>query len=216
MTQAADTAIQDKRHKSQEQFDDEQQLVLFQLGGENYGVDIYSVQRLIQVPDITTVPRAPGFVEGVIDVRGDIIPVINLLKRFGIPDTNVSDDGRIVITEIGEQIVGLLVDAVSEVTRLPKEDIEAPSDVVRGVNSDFIAGIGKQQQGDTGRLIIVLDVEKVLSEDQEYLAEVSSDYSSETTAAADDGSSESDRIADIEESIEALQADADGSDEADE
>ncbi|MFO7946008.1 MAG: chemotaxis protein CheW [Armatimonadota bacterium] len=216
MTQAADTAIQDKRHKSQEQFDDEQQLVLFQLGGENYGVDIYSVQRLIQVPDITTVPRAPGFVEGVIDVRGDIIPVINLLKRFGIPDTNVSDDGRIVITEIGEQIVGLLVDAVSEVTRLPKEDIEAPSDVVRGVNSDFIAGIGKQQQGDTGRLIIVLDVEKVLSEDQEYLAEVSSDYSSETMAAADDGSSESDRIADIEESIEALQADADGSDEADE
>lgn len=176
MTQIEQAQMQGAQSKTDDQFDDERQLVCFQLGGENYGVDIYSVQRLIQVPQITTVPRAPDFVEGIIDVRGDIIPVINLLKRFGIPESEIDDDDRIVITEIGEQIVGLLVDAVSEVTRLPEEDIEPPSDVVSAVHSEFIAGIGKQQRGDNSRLIIVLDVEKVLTEgQQDYLGGVSTE-----------------------------------------
>ena len=77
----------------------EQQLVLFQLEGEDYGVDIYNVQRLIQIPEITPVPRAPDFVAGVIEVRGDIIPVINLKTRFGFEKTDVEKSGRIFITE---------------------------------------------------------------------------------------------------------------------
>ncbi len=143
---------------------EEQQLVLFQLGEEDYAVDIYSVQRLIQVPEITRVPRAPEYVEGVIDVRGDIIPVINLKKRFSFGNTEVGEDGRIVITEIGEQIVGFLVDAVSEVTRLSESDIEPPSSVVAGGETDFISGIGKQKAASGSRLIIVLDVQKVLGQ----------------------------------------------------
>ena len=146
----------------------DQQLVLFQLGQEDYGVNIYSVQRLIQVPEITRVPRAPGYVEGVIDVRGDIIPVVNLKKRFGFDHTQVGDNGRVVITEIGEQIVGFLVDAVSEVTRLANEDIEPPNAVVLGDEADYVAGIGKQAGAGTNssRLIIVLDVRKVLAIDE--------------------------------------------------
>lgn len=187
MTQIAQAQTQGAQSRSNDQFDDERQLVCFQLGGENYGVDIYSVQRLIQVPEITRVPRAPDFVEGIIDVRGDIIPVINLLKRFGIPESKINDDDRIVITEIGDQIVGLLVDAVSEVTRLPEEDIEPPSDVVSGINSEFIGGIGKQQRGDGSRLIIVLDVEKVLTEgQQDYLGGVSADATETDAEPADE------------------------------
>lgn len=148
--------------------DDEHQLVLFQLSDEDYGVDIYSVQRLIQVPEVTRVPQAPEYVEGVIDVRGDIIPVINLKKRFGFDTTDVSGDGRIVITETGEHIVGFLVDAVSEVTRLSNEDIEPPAPVVVGDRADYVAGIGKQSVSgsNTSRLIIVLDVAKVLAAEE--------------------------------------------------
>jgi len=146
----------------------ERQFVLFQLAGEDYGVDIYSVQRLIQVPEITRVPRSPSFVAGVVDVRGDIIPVINLKKRFGFENTEVDENGRIVIVEIGDQIVGFLVDGVSEVTRLAKDDIEPPSGVVVSkAGAEFIAGIGKQRTQDRNRLIIVLEPEKVLSEDEQ-------------------------------------------------
>ncbi len=168
--------------------EDEQQLVLFQLADEDYGVNIYSVQRLIQVPEITPVPRAPTYVEGVIDVRGDIIPVINLKKRFGFDNTEVGEDGRIVITEIGDQIVGFLVDDVSEVTRLSDEDIEPPSAVVGGAETDFISGIGKRNTDDatsSNRLIIVLDVQKVLGQqEQADVEQVSSELAEQATAAA--------------------------------
>ncbi len=140
----------------------EQQLVLFQLENEDYGVDIYSVQRLIQIPEITPVPRAPKFVAGVIEVRGDIIPVINLKSRFGFQNTDVDRNGRVIITEIGDQIVGFLVDAISEVTRIAEGDIEPPSRIVSDVDSEFIAGVGKQVKDEHTRLIIILDLEMVL------------------------------------------------------
>lgn len=159
MTETAQTIGEE----SVSSIDDDQQLVLFQLAGEDYGVDIYSVQRLIQVPEITAVPRAPAFIAGVIDVRGDVIPVVNLKKRFGFANTDVGEKGRIVIIEIGDQIVGFLVDGVSEVTRLAAGDIEPPAAIVVGTGTDFIAGIGKQKQQEGNRLIIVLDAEKVLT-----------------------------------------------------
>ena len=185
MTGAAETT--EERERIAARADNERQLVLFQLSGENYGVDIYSVQRLIQVPEITKVPRAPNFVEGVIDVRGDIIPVINLLKRFGIADTEMQGDGRIVITEIGDQIVGFLVDAVSEVTTLSNDDIEPPSAVVAGKDTEFISGIGKQAKGDKNMLIIVLDVHKVLGEQElTYVEQVSEEFSERSKSMAED------------------------------
>jgi len=150
--------------------DSERQLVVFQLAGEDYGVDTHSVQRLIQVPPITSVPQSPELVAGVIDVRGDIIPVINLKRRFGFGDTQFDAKANIVITDIGGQIVGFLVDGVSEVTRLAAEDVEPPSAVVSRGDSDTtcIVGIGKQQRGDEGsRLIKLLDIEKLLAEDEQ-------------------------------------------------
>ncbi len=176
----------DERERIADKSENERQLVLFQLSGESYGVDIYSVQRLIQVPEITRVPRAPTFVEGVIDVRGDIIPVINLLKRFGISDAEARDDGRIVITEIGDQIVGFLVDAVSEVTTLLEDDIEPPSAVVAGKGTEFISGIGKQGKGDNNLLIIVLDVERLLGQqDLAYIEQVSDEFSDRPESMAE-------------------------------
>ncbi len=184
MTGAAQAT--DEREKIADQSENERQLVLFQLSGESYGVDIYSVQRLIQVPEITKVPRAPTFVEGVIDVRGDIIPVINLLKRFRISDAEIRGDGRIVITEIGDQIVGFLVDAVSEVTKLSEDDIEPPSAVVARKDTGFISGIGKQPKGDRNLLIIVLDVEKVLAEEElAYIEQVSDEFSDRPKSMAE-------------------------------
>ena len=180
-----DSAGEDNRR-----IDREQQLVLFQLGDEDYGVDIYSVQRLIQVPEITRVPRAPSYVEGVIDVRGDIIPVINLKQRFRFDNTEVGEDGRIVITEIGDQIVGFLVDAVSEVTRLSDADIEPPSSVVAGGEAEFISGIGKQKSSansSSSRLIIVLDVLKVLGQQETaYLEKVSDSATNDAPEAPGD------------------------------
>jgi purine-binding chemotaxis protein CheW len=201
MTGATETT--EERERTATGTDNERQLVLFQLSGENYGVDIYSVQRLIQVPEVTKVPRAPAFVEGVIDVRGDIIPVINLLKRFGISDAELRGDGRIVITEIGDQIVGFLVDAVSEVTTLSEHDIEPPSAVVAGKDTDFISGIGKQAQGESNILIIVLDVHKVLGDHElAYIEQVAEHpavaQAVEADAASDDAASD-DATADAEE-----------------
>lgn len=174
LTQTAQRATQAARSSGEEQ-----QLVLFQLAGENYGVDIYLVQRLIEVPEITRIPRAPEFIAGVIDVRGDIIPVVNLKRRFGFSDTEVNQQGRLVIVEIGDQTVAFLVDGVSEVTRLAREDIEPPSELVTSTGTQFIAGIGKQNLGEQERLIIVLSPEKVLSQqEQEQLATVLADAAS--------------------------------------
>jgi len=105
------------------------QLVVFSLGQESYGVDIYRVREIIRVPAITRVPRAPEYVEGVINLRGGVIPVIDLRKRFGMEKGEVTDERRIVVAELGSQTVGVIVDGVSEVLEVNEADIAPPSGV---------------------------------------------------------------------------------------
>jgi purine-binding chemotaxis protein CheW len=135
------------------------QVVTFALGSEEYGVDIAQVQEINRMVTITHVPRAPQFMEGVINLRGQLIPIIDLRTRFGMERSERTKNTRIVVTEIGNKRIGMVVDSVSEVLRIPVEQIEDAPDLVAGVDTEYIRGVGKM--GD--RLIIMLDLGRVIS-----------------------------------------------------
>ena len=137
----------------------EDQLVVFELADEHYGVDIAAVEGIIKMQTITSVPHAPSFVEGVTNLRGSVLPVLDLRKRFGMPKTDYTSETRIVVVEMGGNSVGMVVDGVSEVLRVPENAVEPPSPLVTSVDSAFITGIAKVED----RLVILLDLSKVLS-----------------------------------------------------
>ncbi len=137
----------------------EKQLVVFDLADEGYGVDIGSVREIIRMQEITKVPSAPDFVEGVINLRGRVIPVIDLRKRFGFEVTEMTKDTRIVVVDIGGQDIGVVVDAVTEVLRLSADKVEPASSVITTVDSEYLLGIAKLEE----RLIILLDLQQALS-----------------------------------------------------
>ena len=145
------------------------QLVTFSIGEEEFGVDILKVQEIIRTMEITKVPRAQDFVEGVINLRGKVIPIIDLRRRFGFTSKEHDKHTRIIVIEINNMIVGFVVDSVSEVLRIPAATVEPPPPVVAGVESEYIGGVGKLQD----RLLILLDLDKLLSgEDMEALSQV--------------------------------------------
>jgi purine-binding chemotaxis protein CheW len=146
----------------QGEFSMDRQLVVFELATEHYGVDIGAVQSIIKMETVTVVPRAPAFVEGVINLRGTVLPVLDLRLRFGLAAEEATKDTRIVVVEIDGTEVGMVVNAVSEVLMVGDEEIEPPSPVVTTVDSAFITGIAKVG----GRLIILLDLTKVLSAEE--------------------------------------------------
>jgi purine-binding chemotaxis protein CheW len=135
------------------------QVVSFKLGSEEYGVDIAQVQEINRMVAITHVPRAPQFMEGVINLRGQLIPIIDLRTRFGMLRAEHTKNTRIVVTEIGSKRVGMVVDSVSEVLRLPVDQIEAAPDMITGVDTEYIRGVGKIED----RLIILLDLARIIS-----------------------------------------------------
>src|ERR1700716_637662 len=147
---------------------DERQLVVFHLGAELYGVEISRVHEIIRLQAVTRVPRAPAFVEGVINLRGKVIPVVDLRRRFGLPLADHTRASRIVVVEIGDQVVGIVVDGVSEVLRVNKGTIEPPSPVVAGIESDYLQGIAKLPD----RLVILLNLDRVLARDERRALEV--------------------------------------------
>ena len=138
------------------------QVVSFQLGSEEYGVDISQVQEIIRMVEITHVPRAPRFMEGVINLRGQLIPIIDLRTRFGMPRIDATKSTRIIVTEIGSKRVGIVVDSVSEVLNLPIENVEEAPEMIAGVGTEYIQGVGKLND----RLIIMLDLTMVISGDE--------------------------------------------------
>ncbi len=135
------------------------QLVTFRLGKEEFSMDILKVQEIIRHMDLARVPRTPDFVDGVINLRGRVIPVLDLRKRFGLPEGERTNETRIIVVDVDNRTVGLKVDAVSEVLRLPADTVEPPPSLVTGIESDYIRGVGKLD----GRLIILLDVAKILT-----------------------------------------------------
>jgi purine-binding chemotaxis protein CheW len=139
---------------------EEVQLVVFRLRDEEFGVEISQVREIIRIPEITKVPEAPGFIEGVINLRGEVIGIIDLAKQFELPPVEKLEKvARIVVAEIEDKSFGMVVDEVPEVLKIPKEDIEAAPDVVQSkVKKDFIKGVGKIGE----RLLILLDLTKIL------------------------------------------------------
>ena len=138
------------------------QLVTFSIGEEEFGVDILKVQEIIRIMEITKVPKAPPFVEGVINLRGNVIPVIDLRKRFGLETREHDSQTRIIVIEINKMIVGFVVDSVSEVLRIPQNTVEPPPPVVSGLESEYISGVGKLED----RLLIMLDLDRLLSSEE--------------------------------------------------
>lgn len=144
------------------------QMVVFQLGGEEFGVEIMKVQEIIRMPEITQIPQSPDFVEGVINLRGRIIVVINLDKRFNLKSKEVDENSRIIVVEIGNNVVGMIVDSVNEVLRIPASSVDpAPELVMSRVSKDYITGVGKMDN----RLLILLDLARVL--DRKEVEEIS-------------------------------------------
>ncbi len=137
----------------------EMQLVVFDLASEYYGVDIGDVREIIRMQTVTRVPGAPPYVEGIINLRGQVIPVVDLRKRLELTVSEQTNDSRIVWVTINGQDVGVIVDAVTEVLRIPLSSIEPPSSMVSSVDSDYLRGIAKLES----RLIILLDMGKVLA-----------------------------------------------------
>ncbi len=140
----------------------ERQLVVFDLNEEAYGVDIGAVREIIRMQEITRVPRAPKFIEGVINLRGKVIPVVDLRTRFSMPTADRTDERRIVVVDVVGQDIGMVVDAVTEVSRVSEASIEPPSTVITTDDSDYLTGIVKTDE----KLIILLDIAKVISADE--------------------------------------------------
>lgn len=138
------------------------QLVTFRIAEEEFGVDILRVQEIIRMMPITKVPRAPSFVEGVINLRGKVIPIIDMRRRFGMAANAHNDQTRITVMDLQGQVVGFVVDAVREVLRIKESTVEAPPQVVTGIGSDYLKGVGKLDD----RLLILLDLDKLLSEEE--------------------------------------------------
>jgi purine-binding chemotaxis protein CheW len=137
----------------------EQQIVVFELANEHYGLDIAAVEGIIKMQSITRMPQAPHYVEGITNLRGVVVPVIDLRRRFGLEPQEWTRNTRIVVVYMNQLKVGMIVDAVSQVLRIQDETIEPPPPMVTTVNSAFIKGIAKLE----GQLVILLDLSKVLS-----------------------------------------------------
>lgn len=142
--------------------DDLIQLVGFNLGDEDYGVDILRVQEINRMVDITKVPQAPEFVEGVINLRGTVIPVIDLRSRLGMPQKEHDRQTRIIVAEIDKRTIGFVVDSVSEVIRIPSKTVEPPPPIVAGHGSEYIEGVGKMDD----RLLMLIDINKLFSQSE--------------------------------------------------
>jgi purine-binding chemotaxis protein CheW len=133
-------------------------LVTFRLGKEEYGVDIKQVQEIIRAVDITPVPGTPAHVRGVINLRGKIIPVIDLRRRFGLPAVEESEERRIVVVELGEKRLGMLVDAVSQVLKFSSSFLEEMPEEATTNGENYIRGMGKLDD----RLVVILDLNRSL------------------------------------------------------
>ena len=139
------------------------QLVVFKIGEEEFGVEINQVREIVKLVSITRMPKAPAFIEGVVNLRGQIITVIDLSRRLDLPSSGRSESTRIMVVEIGENTVGMIVDSVSEVLRLSSDAIEdTPSLIDTEVHEKYLRGVGKIED----RLLILLDLNEVLSTEE--------------------------------------------------
>ncbi len=134
------------------------ELVVFKLCDEHYGIDIHNVENIEKVMPITRVPYTERYVEGVVNLRGNIIPIIDLRSRFKLEKIQRGDDARIIIVKVNDIRIGMIVDSSSEVLQLEKNQIDSAPSIKGNIDEDYITHIGKND----GRIVMLLDLEKVL------------------------------------------------------
>ena len=144
----------------------ETQIVVFELGSEHFGVQISQVESIIKMQTITRLPHTSNFVEGVTNLRGKVLPVIDLRTRFGLPAQQADKNSRIIVVSLDQTEVGMIVDQVSEVLTVPEGSVEAAPAIASSVDSAFITGIAKLDE----RLVILLDLYRVLTQDEQMSA----------------------------------------------
>jgi len=150
------------------QIKNEIKLVVFRLGEEEFGAPIHQVHEILRLVEITRVPRAPRFIEGVVNLRGRIIPILDLRRRFDLPmDASPKSKQRIMEVEVEGQVLGMIVDEVTEVVRIPVDAIEPPPPMVADIAGEYLSGIGKLP----GRILIMLNFDKILSEQETHQIE---------------------------------------------
>ena len=139
------------------------QLVSFMLADEEYGVEVLKVREIIRMPGITKMPNTPNYVEGVVNLRGKVIPIVSMRKRFGLADNGDDGQTRIIIMDVVGSLTGFVVDGVSEVIRIPSGDIQSPPTMVSGtIDQDFITGVINH----AGTLLIVMDMDRMFSQNE--------------------------------------------------
>ena len=136
------------------------QLVGFRLDNEDYAIAITKIQEIILMKPITRIPQVPDFIEGLINLRGSVIPIVNLRKRFGLPARQVDDETRTIVVNIHDKTVGCIVDAVTQVMRINRDQIQPPPLSVLAIAHQYIAGLARLED----RLLIILDIERLFDE----------------------------------------------------
>ena len=138
------------------------QIVCFKIGSEEYGIDILQVQEILKLPKVTKLPKSKPYIMGVIDLRGKVLPIVDLSKRFGIESNKLTENSRAIVVNIGGKKVGLGIDSVSHVIKVNAKDIEPPPPVVRGISGKYIVGIAKMEDG----FVVVLDINQMFSSEE--------------------------------------------------
>jgi purine-binding chemotaxis protein CheW len=139
-----------------------QQVVSFRLGNEEFGVNILKVQEIMRLQEITRVPQTPDFMEGVINLRGNVIPIIDLRKKFVMESRESDNLTRIIVVNVQDKVMGIIVDAVEQVLRLTEEQVEPPPDVGLDAVKEYLMGVGKLESG----LLILLNLDRILTEEE--------------------------------------------------
>ena len=139
------------------------QLVSFELEGEEYGIDVLSVREIIRMPAITKMPNTPDYVDGIINLRGTVVPIISLRRQFGLCEREGDRNSRILVMEVGNSLTGFVVDAVAEVIRISSSEIQPPPNIVQSnAAQDCITGVINHAE----RLLIVLDLNRMFSDEE--------------------------------------------------
>ncbi|MBA7664464.1 hypothetical protein ES703_72525 [subsurface metagenome] len=138
------------------------QLISFMIGKEEYGLEILTVKEVIRIREITKIPKAPVFVKGIINLRGDVIPIIDLREKFGLETEEYTIMTRVIIVEVDGKAIGMVVDSVSQVIRIAQSEVEPPPPLIGGLSTEYLRGVGKIGE----KLIILLNIIKILTTEE--------------------------------------------------
>lgn len=144
-------------------FEDHMQVVSFLVGNEEYAIEILFIHEINRITQITPVPNTPTFIRGIMNLRGNVIPVVDLREKFGLSPKEFDEESRIIVVEMEEKLVAIIVDSVYQTLRIRKNDVELAADMITGISGNYIKGVAKYKD----RLVILLKLSQVLLENEE-------------------------------------------------